>query len=459
MTSNDIAGIENKSKSNGTYKSNTHANTSGSFSNEEETEGESDLENPEGYNPNWTLKKCCSKLIDRLSHIYPEKMLIVIKPVLENDMQHEDWIIKERSILALGAIGVGAYTHLKPHLSTLIPFLIRELQHPHKLVRAISCWTLSRFTKFILLDNLSDNAYELFKDYLCEVLKKFLDKEIIVQEAACTAFSTMILTKKEKLEPYLFDIFKIISSVFNKYTGTSLLTLYDIISLLTEYFAEHFKNQNLIEEVVNCVIKRWYDMVKTQDYKNISPIFEMVCSIIRVSGNYIHQYFDYFLNGSLFIIEFHYNSYITNNMDPNFLDRELITKSLDLISVLCQIFPGSIKDSQNKFKILDYFFKLIDTNEVYLKHYLIALVGDLCKADNTILLSKFEKVINVLFLNLEFPETGNKFETMEMERLSVCNNACWSIGQLALSYPEQIRIYVIAILNKLLKILSLPRVS
>jgi hypothetical protein len=413
-------------------------------------------EEMEGYNPNWTLRKCCSKIIDKISHLFSAKLFDIIKPILENDMQHSEWIVKERSILALGACAVGLYPWLKSCLSTtLLPFLIRELSHPHRLVRAIALWTLSRFTKFILIDNLSENSYSLFKDYLCETLKKFLDKEVIVQEAACTAFSTMVMTKKEKLEPYLFDIFKIVANVFNQYTGTSLLTLYDIIALLTEFFPEHFKNQSLIEEVVNCVIRRWYDLIKSGDFKMISPIFEMVGSIIKVSSEYTKQFFDYFLNGSLIIIENNYMQFINNNKDTSYLDKESFSKSIDLISLLCSFYPGQLKESQSKLKILEYFFKLIETGDSYLKHYLIALMGDLAKADNQILKAKFDEVLGVVFQNLDFPESNN----VEMEQLSVCNNSCWTIGLLAMSYPDQVRVNVIPILKKLLKTMSLPRVS
>ncbi len=449
LTENDISGMDNKYKEN-TVKKSDDENEKNVNENEEEELGEE----LEGYNPNWTLRKCCSKILDQLGILFSQKLYEIVKPVLENDMQHSDWLIKERSILALGAVAVGLNLLLKPCLSTLISFLIRELEHPHKLVRAISCWTLSRFTKFILIDNLSENSYILFKDYLCEVLKKFLDKEIIVQEAACTAFSTMVVTKKEKLEPFLFDIFKIISNVFNQYTGTSLLTLYDIISLLTEYFPEHFENPILIEEVVNCVIKRWYDLIKTNDFKHISPIFEMISSIIKVSKDYCAQFVEYFLNGSLIIIENNYSLYISNKKDISFLDKELLSKSIDLISLLCQFYPTQIKENQNKAKIIDYFFKLFETNDSYLKHYLIAMVGDLGKADNNILTARFDEVLNIIFANLEFPENNT-----EIEKLSICNNSCWSMGLLALQYPEQIRVNVIPILKKLLKIMSLPRVK
>jgi hypothetical protein len=109
-----------------------------------ETEMNSISESSEVYNPNWTLRKCCSKLIDKLSFKFPQLVFEIIRPHLENDMQNNNWIIKERSILALGAIAEGSYSYLIHHLHTLSTFLVRELHHPNYLVKGIACWTLSR---------------------------------------------------------------------------------------------------------------------------------------------------------------------------------------------------------------------------------------------------------------------------------------------------------------------------
>lgn len=463
LTPNDICGLECKIKTTesssktreieienkkGMDENGKQEDEDGNDDDEEDTEGE-------GYNPNWTLRKCCSKLLDKLSRIFHDIITDTVKPFLEADMQDPDWVVKERSILALGAIAEGGYNNLKHHLSTLAPFLIRELQHPNKLVRAISCWTLSRFTKFILIDNLSSNSYNLFKDYLCEILKKFLDPEIIVQEAACTAFSCMVMTKKEILEPYLFDIFKIITSVFEKYKGTSLLTLYDIISLLTDNYEDHFINKNLVDDLVKCIVRKLYEMLKNHDLKNATPIIDMTCLIIKASGVLLTEYFDYFISSAMIIIESNYTAYLNNNQDATFINRELVSKSLDLISILCQSLPECIKNYSNKNKIVEYMFLLINTGEFYLKHYIIALFGDLCKIDANLLKPKFKELIDLLVYYLEVPEL-TKFE--DMEKLSACNNSCWTLGLLSLYCPNEIRPYILQILKKLLKVISLPRV-
>ena len=131
LTQNDILGMDSRAKND-------------KDSDDEEEDNEMDINEVEGYNTNWTLRKCCAKFLDKISTIFAQSVLDVIKPYLEENMQNTDWNVKERSILALGAIAAGCSSHLKQHLSVLVPFLIRELQNPHKLVRAITSWTLSR---------------------------------------------------------------------------------------------------------------------------------------------------------------------------------------------------------------------------------------------------------------------------------------------------------------------------
>ena len=85
----------------------------------------------EEFNTETTLRKSCSRILDNLSNIYPIETFQNMRPILENDIQSEEDITKEHSILALGAIANGSYQQVINHLVTLVPFLIRELQHPN----------------------------------------------------------------------------------------------------------------------------------------------------------------------------------------------------------------------------------------------------------------------------------------------------------------------------------------
>ena len=46
------------------------------------------------YNSYWTLRKCSSKLLDKISSLYTFTTFSIIKPFLEVDLQSSDWIKK-----------------------------------------------------------------------------------------------------------------------------------------------------------------------------------------------------------------------------------------------------------------------------------------------------------------------------------------------------------------------------
>jgi len=68
-----------------------------------------------------------------------------------------------------------------PYLPELIPHLIRCLADKKALVRSIACWTLSRYAHWVV----SQPPDMYLKPLMTELLKRILDSNKRVQEAAC----------------------------------------------------------------------------------------------------------------------------------------------------------------------------------------------------------------------------------------------------------------------------------
>lgn len=416
----------------------------------------SNEEDDDDYNSESTLRKSCSRILDNLSNIYPAETFQNMKLILENDIQSEEDIIKERSILALGAISIGSYQQVSNHLVTLIPFLIRELQHPNKYIRTITCWTLSRYTKFILVDNYQEGKEELFKEYLTEILKKFLDKDNMVRESAGTAFQEMININKNMIEPYLFDVLKIITNVFDKFSGLNLLSSYEILIILMENYNDLFQNQNLVEDIVKCIVQKWYDLVKANDLLTLPSFFDVINTLIHVGGPFLLDYCEYFLTGCLKIIEANMNEMRVNNYLTTNVDKDLLSKALDTISALAQSFPNYLKTSFNKFNMLDFLIEILQAKDLYIIHYTIALIGDITKLELKAIDDKCEKIIEIL---IPFIELKPKKNENPSEKISVCNNAIWALGLLSIFYPKKISPYIDSIMIKFKDILTLSKVD
>lgn len=104
-------------------------------------------------------------------------------------------------------------TGMVPHLSELIPYLISCLSDKKALVRSITCWTLSRYAHWVCTQ--PHDTY--LKPLMTELLKRILDRNKRVQEAACSAFATLEEEACTELVPYLGYILETLVFAFGKY--------------------------------------------------------------------------------------------------------------------------------------------------------------------------------------------------------------------------------------------------
>ena len=114
--------------------------------------GDSDDEdgNDDASLSDWNLRKCSAAALDVLASVFRDELLPVLLPILKETLFHGEWEIKESGILALGAIAEGCMSGMVQHLPELIPYLINCLSDKKALVRSITCWTLSRYSHWVV---------------------------------------------------------------------------------------------------------------------------------------------------------------------------------------------------------------------------------------------------------------------------------------------------------------------
>jgi hypothetical protein len=410
--------------------------------------------NTTNNNNEQSLRRRCALTLETLGTIYPQETFTAVRNIIENDIQSKNNSIKERSLLAFGAIAKGCYFQVFSHLNQLIHFIIRELQHTCKYIRAISCWTLSKYTKYIVNDNPFENKNELFKEYLTEILKKLLDKETIVRESATSALDELISYNKQIIEPFLYDVFKVIGNIFDNFTGVDLLCIYDLLIIIINNYNSVFKYKSIVDDVIKHIVTKWYELVKGNEklneaYDIISlPYFiEVVICLIRVQGDFLLDYLHYFLTGSLKIIEINVNNITTNINDIN---KDLFTQTIELLSNIIQFYPCYIKECPIKKNILYFIFNIMKCKDLHILHYTIVLIGDLILSDKLFMLNSidklFEQLIPLIYLDQITKEKHH-------EIISVCNNSIWVLGIMCASYKEKADCYINTIITKISNIL------
>jgi transportin-1 len=102
--------------------------------------------------------------------------------------------------------------------------------------------------------------------------------------------------------------------------------------------------------------------------------------------------------------------------------------------------------------------EFIDIRDLCIKQYVFAMVGDLQKHLGFCIKDKLPEFINCAIANLYY---NDSIIDPTKNQLTVCNNACWSLGEMAMSPVNKdiIKPYTEEIVQKLQIILSSKKIN
>ena len=93
----------------------------------------------------------CSDLgARRLCNPCAGELLPITLPIINERLREDDWRARESAILALGAISEGCAAGLLTHLAEMVSVLLPKLGDARPLVRSITCWSLSRYARWLV---------------------------------------------------------------------------------------------------------------------------------------------------------------------------------------------------------------------------------------------------------------------------------------------------------------------
>lgn len=156
-----------------------------------------------------------------------------------------------------------------PHLPQLVPYLITCLSERKALLRSITCWTLSRYSHWVV----TQPHDKYLKPLMTDLLKRILDTSKKVQEAACSAFATLEEEACTELVPYLGYILNTLVFAFTKYQNKNLLILYDAIGTLADSVGHHLNKEEYINMLMPPLIEKWNTL--KDDDRGLFPLLEV----------------------------------------------------------------------------------------------------------------------------------------------------------------------------------------
>jgi len=256
----------------------------------------------------WNIRKCSAAAIDVLASVFEGGILQFVLPELQNLLNSSDWLELESGILVLGAIaeGCGEDKEFQGYLQGLIQQMISAgLSHERALVRGITCWTLSRYSSWVVKQlssgyseyddgTWSDQQYyetkdNLFKPFVLAILKHVMDPSKRVQEAACSAFATIEEEACHELEDYLPDILETMIHAVDLYQTVNLMILYDAIGTLADVIGDPLHNVRGIEQLILKLIQKWDETptdYKDPKSKNVFALLECLATLFMSIGKH-----------------------------------------------------------------------------------------------------------------------------------------------------------------------------
>ncbi|CAF0838510.1 unnamed protein product [Adineta ricciae] len=407
---------------------------------QDENENDDDDDDDDGPGANadqateWNLRKCSAAALDILSNVFRDNILPILLPILQEMLFHSNWQIKESGILVLGAIAEGCSYGLIPHLPDLVDYLIKCLNDKKPLVRSITCWTLSRYSTWIVRNEAQHNRFLI--PLMSELLKRILDANKKVQEAACSAFATLEEEACVQMVPYLKQILETLVHAFRKYQAKNLLILYDAIGTLADSVGSHLNRPDYIELLMPPLIDRWN--ILRNDDKDLFPLLECLSSIATALQTGFLPYCEPVFVRCIVLVQ---QTLETNGQDGS-PDKDFMIVALDLLSGLVEGLGSNIDALVERSNLLTLLQRCAQDPMPEVRQSSFALLGDLTKACFRHVQKHLSFFLPILTQNLN------------PQHVSVCNNAIWAIGEIAIQIGAEIQPFVSIILESLILIIN-----
>ncbi|XP_047310116.1 transportin-1-like [Impatiens glandulifera] len=395
----------------------------------------------------WNLRKCSAAALDILSNVFGDEILPTLMPIVQAKLSTIDdtaWKDREAAVLALGAVADGCINGLYPHLPEIVTFLIPRLDDKFPLIRSISCWTLSRFSKFIVQGIGYKEGHEQFDKVLTGLLRRMLDDNKRVQEAACSAFATLEEEAADELAPWLETILQHLMFAFGKYQRRNLRIVYDAIGTLADAVGVELNQPSYLNIMMPPLLAKWQHLSNSD--KDLCPLLECFTSIAQALSSGFAQFAEPVFQRCINIIQTQQLAKANPVQSGIQYERELIVCSLDLLSGLTEGLGSGIESLVSQSNLKDLLLQCCMDDASDVRQSAFALVGDLARVCSIHLRPRLAEFLDVAAKQLSVSKLK--------ETISLANNACWAIGELAVKVGQEVSPVVMAVISCLVPILK-----
>ncbi|KAL9559161.1 hypothetical protein MBANPS3_000565 [Mucor bainieri] len=423
-------------------------------SDSEDLGSDDDFDDDEFYSED-SLRKCSASALDALSVSFGDDIApIILNRLFNETLVHDNWLVRESGILALGAAAEGGIQVISHHLHRLMPFLLTCMEDQKPLVRSISCWAVSRFSNWLAdqYDTNEEGRKQYFEPVLFGLLKRLLDSNRRVQESACTAFIILGESASTRLVPYIYPILTQTNGAFALYRRKNRLILYDALGTLADAVGSQLNQPQFIYLLMPPLISKWNEL--SDKDTDLFPLLECLSNITAALGPGFIQYVEPVLSRCVKLIsstlqeQMLADQYPDEVMPPNV---EFLIAALDLLSGIVQGLGPAIEPliAQTNPPLLALLQQCIHDPVSEVLQSTFALIGDIAIASFKLLLPFLQNIVVEL---IQVLRNGDYLMS-----ISVYNNALWAVGEMVMRWGSGTQPYVPGLIDVFLPLLTHPQ--
>lgn len=419
---------------------------------DDEDEDEDDMELSE-----WNLRKCSAAALDVFATSYPDIVLETSLPYLRENIVSSEWYVREAAILAFGAVAEGCTINLAAQLPQLTPFLVERLRDAESPVRQITCWTLGRYSHWIV-ENSTGSHQQFFQPVLEGLLKCMLDRNKKVQEAASSAVTSFIEAAGDELAPYLEVMLQHFTMCLKKYKHNALITLYDTLQTLVERLPHSLAQQKYAELLLPPLLEKWTQL--PDDDRDLWPLLECLASVTAAFGELFAPYAESVFERTVKILRDNLIQEQQYQIDPTGVEppeKDFVITGLDLVDGLIQGLGGHASQlvARSDPPLVEMILMCLQDQVAEVRQSAFALLGDMAMYTYDQVHPYFGRLMKEAIPQIEYGDNAN---TLGHATTAVCNNAIWSVGEISLKAGREMEKYLPELLQRLASVLTTPAV-
>eukprot|EP00658_Telonema_sp_P-2_P012380 TRINITY_DN14715_c0_g1_i1.p1 TRINITY_DN14715_c0_g1~~TRINITY_DN14715_c0_g1_i1.p1 ORF type:complete len:499 (+),score=119.41 TRINITY_DN14715_c0_g1_i1:1007-2503(+) len=295
---------------------------------------------------------------------------------------------------------------------------------------------------------------------MTQILQRIQDTNKKVQAAACSAFAQLEEEAQGELIPYLPHIIPALMHAFGRYQAKNMILLLDALSALADSVHAGLSQIDLVRQIFPPILAKWEQFEDLDT--SMFALIECLTSLCQAVGGSIQEWAQVMFARCVRII----HTTLVNVKNP-LVDKELIVSSIDLLSSVIEglseradLAAELITNSQ----LMTLVMEVIKLEHPESCQSAFAMIGDMSKTCLQqlgpclpTLLPLMQSSLNPQLLIGAMDDRCGHHGNGAPPIVSVSNNACWAIGEMAKRAGAELKQYYPPVIISITQLIGYQR--